>query len=58
MVLDVRDGGLMVHAIALSNWHRAHGHCSRCGAATEVTVAGTSADVRSTGLSTSRTDPR
>ena len=40
MALDVRDGGLMVHAVALSNWHRAHGHCSRCGAATEVTYAG------------------
>jgi len=40
MVLDVHDGGLMVHAVALSNWHRAHGHCSRCGAVTEVTFAG------------------
>jgi NAD+ diphosphatase len=40
MALDIRDGGLMVHAVALSNWHRAHGHCSRCGAATEVTYAG------------------
>src|SRR5215204_583052 len=25
-VLDVRDGGLMVHAIALANWHQAHRH--------------------------------
>lgn len=40
MVLDGQDGGLMVHAVALSNWHRAHGHCSRCGAATVVTHAG------------------
>ncbi|HJU96546.1 MAG TPA: NAD(+) diphosphatase [Jiangellaceae bacterium] len=40
MVLDGHDGGLMVHAVALSNWHRAHGHCSRCGAATVVTHAG------------------
>ena len=40
MLLDVRDGGLMVHAVALANWHQAHGHCSRCGAVTEVTFAG------------------
>ena len=39
-VLDVRDGGLMVHAVALANWHQAHRHCSRCGQATVVTSAG------------------
>jgi NAD+ diphosphatase len=39
-VLDVRDGGLMVHAVALANWHQAHRHCSRCGALTTVVFAG------------------
>ncbi len=38
--LDARDGGLMVHAVALANWHRNHRHCSRCGAVTDVTYAG------------------
>ncbi len=38
--LDDRDGGLLVHAIALANWHATHGHCSRCGAATVVAGAG------------------
>lgn len=31
---------LSMHAIALSNWHSAHPHCSRCGAATRVDLAG------------------
>ena len=39
-VLDLRDGGLMVHAVALANWHQAHRYCSRCGALTTVTFAG------------------
>jgi NAD+ diphosphatase len=39
-VLDVRDGGLMAHAVAMANWHQAHRHCSRCGAVTTVTCAG------------------
>ena len=38
--LDDRDGGLLVHAIALANWHATHSHCSRCGAATVVAEAG------------------
>lgn len=38
--LDDRDGGLLVHAIALANWHAAHGHCSRCGAPTKVAEGG------------------
>lgn len=25
------DAGLMIHAIALAEWHRAHRHCARCG---------------------------
>lgn len=39
-VVNDRDAGLAVHAIALANWHRAHTHCSRCGAATVVEAAG------------------
>jgi NAD+ diphosphatase len=39
-VLGVRDGGLMVHAVALANWHQVHRHCSRCGEVTDVMQAG------------------
>lgn len=31
---------IAMHAIALSNWHSAHPHCSRCGAPTRVDLAG------------------
>ena len=31
---------ISMHAIALSNWHDAHPHCSKCGAATRVDLAG------------------
>ena len=34
------DGGLVLHALGLANWHRTHPCCSRCGAATEVAKAG------------------
>jgi NAD+ diphosphatase len=40
LLLDDRDAGLLVHAIALANWHAAHGHCPRCGASTQPAVAG------------------
>jgi len=39
-LLDDRDAGLLVHAIALANWHAAHGFCSKCGHATDVIAAG------------------
>ncbi len=39
-LLDARDAGLVVHAIALSNWHATHRHCSRCGAPTRIGAAG------------------
>jgi NAD+ diphosphatase len=39
-VLDERDAGLMVHAVALANWHARHGHCAVCGAPTDVIMAG------------------
>lgn len=38
--LSGRDAGLLVHAVALANWHATHGHCSRCGAPTTVVAAG------------------
>jgi NAD+ diphosphatase len=34
------EAGLLVHAIALANWHATHQHCPRCGAPTEVAMAG------------------
>lgn len=39
-LLDDRDAGLMVHAVALQRWHATHRHCPRCGAATVVRGAG------------------
>ena len=36
VLLDDRDAGLLVHAVALVNWHTAHPRCSRCGAPTEA----------------------
>jgi NAD+ diphosphatase len=34
------DVGLLTTAVALQAWHQTHGHCPRCGAATEVSKAG------------------
>jgi NAD+ diphosphatase len=34
------EAGLLVTTIALSNWHRSHTHCPRCGAATRTIKAG------------------
>jgi NAD+ diphosphatase len=39
-LLDDRDAGLLVHAVALANWHATHSHCPRCGAATQPALAG------------------
>ena len=39
-VLDERDAGLFVHAVALVNWHAAHGCCARCGEATQAIQGG------------------
>ena len=38
--LDEFHLGISMHAIALSNWHRSHPHCSKCGALTESTLGG------------------
>jgi NAD+ diphosphatase len=34
------DAGLMVHAVALAEWHASHRFCPRCGGALEATAAG------------------
>jgi len=39
-VLPERDAALLVHAVGLVNWHRAHPHCARCGAPTRVAQGG------------------
>ena len=38
--LSPADAGLAAYLVALTGWHRHHGHCANCGAATEVTDAG------------------
>ncbi|MGH3333494.1 MAG: NAD(+) diphosphatase [Nocardioidaceae bacterium] len=38
--LSVDDAGLLVHAVALAEWHLAHRHCPRCGGRLEVAQAG------------------
>jgi NAD+ diphosphatase len=39
-LLDDRDAGLFVHAVALANWHATHTHCPRCGGPTAAAAAG------------------
>ena len=39
-LLSDRDVGLLVHAVALANWHATHTHCARCGAPTTVAAGG------------------
>lgn len=39
-LLNDRDAGLMVHAVALQRWHATHQHCPRCGAATVMRGSG------------------
>jgi len=38
--LDEFHLGISMHAIALSNWHRSHPHCSKCGAETKSALGG------------------
>ncbi|WP_246450961.1 NAD(+) diphosphatase [Allostreptomyces psammosilenae] len=57
-LLDDRDTGLLVHAVALETWHRRHGFCPACGKATVAVAAGHVR--RCTGCGTEhypRTDP-
>jgi NAD+ diphosphatase len=57
-LLDARDAGLAVHAIALTSWHAKHRFCPICGAAT---VPANSGEVRRCTVDGSlhfpRTDP-
>lgn len=39
-LLSPLEAGLMVHAVALENWQRAHRFCSRCGERTVIAAAG------------------
>jgi NAD+ diphosphatase len=39
-LLEDLETGLLVHAVALDNWHRTHTHCPRCGTPTEIALAG------------------
>jgi NAD+ diphosphatase len=41
-LLGDRDSGLLVHAVALQNWHSTHPRCPRCGGPTTVANAGAS----------------
>jgi NAD+ diphosphatase len=38
--LSAKDASLLVHAVALAEWHRAHRHCPRCGGRLGVAAAG------------------
>jgi NAD+ diphosphatase len=38
--LNADDAGLVVHAVALAEWHRAHRFCPRCGGQLAVSSAG------------------
>lgn len=39
-MLSPRDAEVAATARALLNWHRSHGYCARCGAASEIAEAG------------------
>ncbi len=39
-VLPRSEAGLAAYVVALLNWHRRHGFCANCGAATEIAEAG------------------
>ena len=56
--LGDRDAGLLVHAVALANWHATHRHCPRCGGATRSTRGGSVRECEADGSSHfPRTDP-
>lgn len=38
--LEDRDVGMLVEAVAVTNWHQKNGFCPRCGSTTTVTNAG------------------
>lgn len=39
-LLDDRDAGLLVYAVALEAWHTTHEFCPRCGSRTDMTASG------------------
>jgi NAD+ diphosphatase len=39
-VMSQAEGGMVAHAVGLLNWHRRHGFCANCGAASEAREAG------------------
>ena len=39
-LLSDRDAGLLVHAVALANWHETFTHCPRCGTPTDPVASG------------------
>jgi NAD+ diphosphatase len=39
-LLDDRDAGLLVYAVALEAWHTTHEFCPRCGSRTTITASG------------------
>ena len=52
------EAGLAAYVVALLNWHRRHGFCANCGAATEILEAGYSRHCPSCGAHHfPRTDP-
>jgi NAD+ diphosphatase len=56
--LSASDVGLVVHAVALSQWHALHTHCARCGAETLSINGGASRKcVRCDAEHYPRTDP-
>jgi NAD+ diphosphatase len=40
VLLDDRDAGLLVYAVALEAWHASHEFCPRCGSRTDITASG------------------
>jgi NAD+ diphosphatase len=56
--LPPEDAGLAAHAAALLNWHRRHGHCANCGAATDIVEGGIARHCPNCGaMHHPRTDP-
>lgn len=56
--LSADDAGLLVHAVALAEWHLAHRHCPRCGGRLDVAQAGHALTCKDCGRQQfPRTDP-
>ena len=56
--LEEAEADLLVHAVALAEWHRAHRFCGRCGGSFHATAAGHVLTCRSCGRDQfPRTDP-